>query len=948
MAEGSTSVICLVRIKSGDSERVHVIGKSPFLMGRSQECDLVLADSSLSRKHVQFEFSESGVFLEDQSSSNGSYIETQKVKPLDKTLVPIDSFVKLGTCPDEIRFQILPRPLEMEDLESQRQSLRSNLKNVIQELQTYARNEIATELEKDAAEKKEQIYSNLQAAAEKEFSDWSTLQRKAITDDLEKMRNSLTAELDLEFVQKRIALENELSIQKLAYEKENQRIRDELQDLLEKERAQRVADWEVEKTELLKRYESEFQSRKEVTESEMKTAFRVLDQEKRRQKAELEDELKAHKAQVQTERDALNEELTALRKFQTEQWSIEKSELIEGAKAQALIEQQKIIQNYSQEVLALVEKKEELEQVKNSLKNLADQQNRLHFDLESINHEISLKKSQLEELLKENKESEGKATQILKDAYKRSQDLEHSSTEKSNQLLRETQGKLFLMNQEAQAKAEQIRRGASEKADRIIEGASLEAATMRTQALAQTERMIEDARRDGQRLVEELKQKMEAEVQAERNKILEIAMSEARLAQKEIIDNSQGQISDLQEAIKSNQQNLMDLTDQILVREKSIADLHHLQSKLESEHSSLSGNLQVLKNEFKKNSAELEEARAALDKKRALETEILKLEKSLTELRGTALGEEDRLKNHFKTLNEELVLKYEADRRQADIELSQHKLKGLEDFKRKIAGEENQIVMLRKSQASEFAKTIQMKVVEKVGKYIAESDKLGRLSQDIYEEARATLGQDISSFKATTLHLEEKRQVVIEKNKKRIKPILFISASAVVVAVFFNFESLMQVFKSKSEDNLAKHMIEQRRIQSIFQPEQTREWRANYTDNVLYNKYYAKVKLSPDYQRAWSLKLNDLEVIKALKVSEDKMVRYQAAQNALVKNLIDLRVQIDALYKDEGIARLSRLEATERERMAQIFDGVDKVTQLESSEKVFFQTYVNAHANLYP
>ncbi len=64
---------------------VHVEGESigalspPFTMGRDPECDVILPDSSVSRRHVKVSASDSGFFVEDVGSSNGTWVDGRRI-----------------------------------------------------------------------------------------------------------------------------------------------------------------------------------------------------------------------------------------------------------------------------------------------------------------------------------------------------------------------------------------------------------------------------------------------------------------------------------------------------------------------------------------------------------------------------------------------------------------------------------------------------------------------------------------------------------------------------------------------------------------------------------------------------------------------------------------------------------------------------------------------------
>jgi pSer/pThr/pTyr-binding forkhead associated (FHA) protein len=56
-----------------------VIGQEEFLLGRGADCDLRLADDSVSRHHCLLRFGSSGAEASDMQSSNGTFVNGQRV-----------------------------------------------------------------------------------------------------------------------------------------------------------------------------------------------------------------------------------------------------------------------------------------------------------------------------------------------------------------------------------------------------------------------------------------------------------------------------------------------------------------------------------------------------------------------------------------------------------------------------------------------------------------------------------------------------------------------------------------------------------------------------------------------------------------------------------------------------------------------------------------------------
>jgi pSer/pThr/pTyr-binding forkhead associated (FHA) protein len=69
-----------------------------FSIGRSPECDLVLADQSVSRKHAELMVLDDGqLFLVDCQSTHGTRLSLHgQTRPVQQDIVPLDAVVQFG------------------------------------------------------------------------------------------------------------------------------------------------------------------------------------------------------------------------------------------------------------------------------------------------------------------------------------------------------------------------------------------------------------------------------------------------------------------------------------------------------------------------------------------------------------------------------------------------------------------------------------------------------------------------------------------------------------------------------------------------------------------------------------------------------------------------------------------------------------------------------------
>ena len=94
------------RLKSTVSDQEFCIDKTTLSIGRDANCDVVLDKGYPSRTHAKITFKDNTLFLEDLNSTNGTFINNQKVFKVTP-IVPGD-LIKFGS----VEFLLLPNTFE--------------------------------------------------------------------------------------------------------------------------------------------------------------------------------------------------------------------------------------------------------------------------------------------------------------------------------------------------------------------------------------------------------------------------------------------------------------------------------------------------------------------------------------------------------------------------------------------------------------------------------------------------------------------------------------------------------------------------------------------------------------------------------------------------------------------------------------------------------------------
>jgi FHA domain len=74
------------------------VTKDKFVIGRSQRCDVVIANEGLSREHCLVEIEDDDVYVSDLGSANGVYINDERIPANQKTKYNMSLGLAVGTA----------------------------------------------------------------------------------------------------------------------------------------------------------------------------------------------------------------------------------------------------------------------------------------------------------------------------------------------------------------------------------------------------------------------------------------------------------------------------------------------------------------------------------------------------------------------------------------------------------------------------------------------------------------------------------------------------------------------------------------------------------------------------------------------------------------------------------------------------------------------------------
>jgi pSer/pThr/pTyr-binding forkhead associated (FHA) protein len=447
---------------------------------------------------------------------------------------------------------------------------------------------------------------------------------------------------------------------------------------------------------------------------------------------------------------------------------------------------------------------------------------------------------------------------------------------------------------EAREEASQVRLRASEDARNLSQEALRKVAEIETEMQDKIQREMAEKKKEA---YEQLK----AEGERERGRIAKEVAAEKEVAQQQL------------EVVEAKKKQLLSELDRLQAeREKSDMDFEAMQGEL------------VTAKRLIADIAQLESRKA-------------QLEKDVSEAQKNKENALSRFEAELNNAKRDSTVDFENRRAALEEDLAKRRLAGLSEIESVIRAEEKKYEQTRRLRATDLSVKLYERMVPNLEAWFADpSSAVTRLKADIEAAVTDVVVSGVTSIQAVTGPLAAAPTLRLEKRDKKIrKNLTWAGASAIAIAAIFHTE-IYNYFKVGDKDSYAAKLIERRRIQSIYNPEQNTEFRASYTDNVIFMSGYVDFKTDEDCSKKWALHLNqNLGLLRSMGLSEDNLVQYIGKEVTLVKKLGELRLSIDAVYLNDGIERMRRTEEEYLQDIDKVVKGRANLQRFRELEKEF-------------
>lgn len=820
---------CLIRIKATDGLRSHLIAKPVFSIGRSQDADLPLLSSGISRLHLYVEVKNNSIYISDQRSSNGTFVNGNRIEPMVQVRLNENDIIRLGTHGEDLYFIATPLPFEMLNREAKKDALVDSME------------ELAKQVE---AKYKEKYDSEIRNAR---------TELKRLGDEAKKDADELRSQA-----------QQELQVAQQALETQSHRAR-------------------VEADQILAQAQKETESLKAQALAEAQTRRLELETENRRTRSEIEQLM----AQAQKEAEIL--------------------------KTQTLVDAQNRKQELEAEIARLkqdafsLQTQERLNAKKEADRIIADAQKTIQKDFESSNQKIQ---EQLEG-------TRAKSVQILEEAEGKARSILSEAQDDAVRIRREASDEARVINQEAQRKntesynqmLERFQKESQIKEQEILDRARLEA-----------DKIKQIAQKDAAQELEKAK--------ANADQVRQSASSDAQLELDRVLKENGAQISLLKKQIAELEQKAEEQTSILNSAKSDLTQLTAQRNERDFELKSLA--------------KELADARVLLNQVNELENRRSQAESQLRDFTRQRDEGMAKIEREFKEMREKSLLEFENSKKEQANELARLKLKGTEDINKQLQAAEQQYEKTLELRAVELSQKLQERFIPQLEKWSKDPGAAAiSLKQEIEDAVGGALLKETSAFKAAVGLNPAVNSEELALKKKKQKQMIAAAVAVAVVVIGIYWQELFSLMKKSQESSYASTVLERRRELAAYKPEQTAEYRDTYTENVLYLRHYYEVKMNTSYQKSWTLRLNDLELLRTLGIGEEDIIEFIAKETTLIRRLGDLRNSIDAVYLNEGLERMRTAENEEVLVLKEIVKGEANFQKIRSLEDQFIKDFLS-------
>jgi hypothetical protein len=979
--EGTGELECVVAtIKTPEGSLQKVVDGTSFSIGRAPDCVLSIPHAGISRLHVLVTVKRGELYIMDQESSNGTFLNGAKIEARKLIHIKPTDEIKFGLSDVTMQFVVLEKHFKTDYIAESLlpASEKDNLLSLIK-----ASNHKAQEIISSAQAQSDHI---LQVSNEKARSieNQSLLKQEEIISSAQVEGQHFVSESKRKAAQ--ILLENEDKVKascKSIYD-QAERIRKEAEVYFQN----RVKDAEVRGTEII---EHHTKLAKELVEDLKEKTIQKTEQEVKENLAgviaEIEDKSKYlsdlklacsnyeanRKNEIEIEVNKIkNDFLTNFEKEKTEKINslqLQISSLESEYKEKNSVFEKDYLTNTGNLQRDFETKSSQLEN------NFISRMAKLDHDYSTrsieLESEYSAKFSKLDsEYKKKSSQLEknhlDRATLLESDHINRSETLEKEYNQRMSQVEADVNEKTSRLEGEYSAKLEKVEIEFSSKCTKLEE----DYATRFSYLESSHSKRISETENEYSRLKIELDEKHKLELEA---------AAESLVKQKQMLDKEVQ--SQRQELVHLTSEHNLTSTKYVELKTK-FDEIQGVMEGLQTSEAEVIRSLNEKRELVKKAEAELVAIKNDVDvqhtkfvtTKDTTEAQIEEYQQRLAKLKAAFEAESLRLKKEseqelaaYNESNKKIKEELDQQLKQEKSEIHRKTMDYMDSERARMDDYRAQILQEKKDLDQAFEKT--KKEFEFKTKEIVEIEKnkiddarqslinnLNRERQVITDDVIISImkiknhedltASAISDVVARVFNAHVTDQAMSDSiktsgqniNKLKLQYLGYGIGFALVAFLGFKFLIQPQVNRHiVGTEEHAQATVPVERAKYV--PPQSLEYKESYTDAVLYTLKFANFYLDDALHDKWFKHVSSY-MYENWRVDETKTIEAVSISKTLVQNLRDTSLNLDAEFYQKGIEKMRELEDNSEKRMIEILGTKVKYEAFRRKEHEFFEPYI--------
>jgi hypothetical protein len=888
---------CLVRIQRKGKFESFLVTSDKFTVGRSPECDFVVADNQVSRKHLGILIRSGQLYVKDLNSANGCKMGTTKI-PSD-SVIPYQQGegIRLGMADFTIYLEYIEKKIEAKHIDES-------------ELPEEEARKVLFFLE--TSQKRTKTLFDEYETLVHDFKEYSKAETQRLISEAQLKAEKIVTQSDLQAKNHLAAIEDECRRLIAVTQTEAQNLlkaaevnkQNVLKQTDETEKKM-LAEAQKKAEDLSSNLHREAIEKVQAITSNAEASAKQLQLEAESNAARVVSEatMKAEQTKSQVESNA--QQLTAEAKSKAHQLITEASD-----KAQQILTET--------EATARKQAAEITTRAQSVVSEAETHAQKIHAEAQHLLQE-----------------AEARTQALLTETRATAQAIAFEAQEKSQTVVSLAESKAQQLGQESELTAQKLLKDVQVQVDALYEKFE----NHKKEEIARMHREQEQYKSQVM-LASKLEQEKYKEAYEVKLKIFE---DECAIRRKHLERDLESQL----EKLKSMKAEEEVWQGKITALAKDQLELVRTQESLQSQKEALQKSFEDLQSQLTEHQNVLN---AVKHDKEVLDGEIVEAIRTRESENTKVHNLRRQIKEEKANLDEEI----QAGRGRIQTDLAAVREKESKDIQRMRIEELQKIEALRNKAVEEIVQNkaiFKIKLAEKLqGLFVAlhkqanDDLNLPALKTEIFNMVQGAVEEQ--SFEITQKHEGDIRHLVKEETQKRKSTakrlgLAFTAVAAAAAGIFVlqggDFSHILLGKNSQGEtaaEEFGRQQREQRATKK-FEPPQSDFIKSNYTDNVLYTRNYFSVYTNSQIQEQWITLLNEL-FSKQFNLEDDAIVKFVAAESTLVTTLQQEKDQVVPDFAQIGIEKMRKIEKESTQTMKDILKDPARVRKFQSISEKFW------------